>query len=206
MEAEMLELYRTVETLLPQLRSRVLQFIGSREGEGTSTIVREFARVSATRIGKSVLVLDADRHRNSRHHLLGEHSDFGWIEAIETGKNVEEAIYQMGKSSLYFSPSRNSSTSTPQIFDSPRIEDLWASLRARFDLVLIDSAPLSMSPDGLAIASRVDGVVIVLEAEKTHWRAVKNVEESIRKVEGNILGLVFNKRRFYLPEFIYKLL
>lgn len=202
----MLELYRTVETLLPQLQSRVLQFIGSREGEGTSTVVREFARVSATRIGKSVLVLDADRHRSSRHHLLGEHSEFGWIEAIETGKSVEEAIYQMGKSSLYFSPSCNSSTSTPQIFDSPRIEDLWSNLRTRFDLVLIDSAPLSMSPDGLAIASRVDGVVIVLEAEKTHWRAVKNVEESIRKVEGNILGLVFNKRRYYLPDFIYKLL
>jgi Mrp family chromosome partitioning ATPase len=205
MKPEMLRLYRTIETLLPQIESHVLQFIGTQEGEGTSTIVREFARIAATEIGKSVLLLDADSRRPSRHHFHGSELDYGWMEALETGRRIEQAIYQVGESSLYFSPSRESSASTPQTLDSLFV-DLCSNLMRRFNLVIIDSPPLSVSSDGLAIASKVDGVVIVIEAERTRWRAVKNVLESIHKVEGNVLGVVFNKRRFYFPEFVYKLL
>ena len=42
----MLHLYHTIESLLPDRKKRVIQFIGSAEGEGTSTIAREFARVA----------------------------------------------------------------------------------------------------------------------------------------------------------------
>lgn len=206
MELEMLSLYRTLDTLLSEQPSKILQFIGSREGEGTSTVVREFARVAATRIGKSVLVLDADRHQNPRHPFFTPQSQYGWIEALEKGRSVDDAVYRVADSKLFVSPSRNSSSATPQIFDSARIEDLWASLRGKFELVLIDSAPLSISPDGLAIASRVDGVIIVTEAERTRWRSVKSVEESIRKVDGKILGMVLNRRRYYVPDFVYRLL
>jgi Mrp family chromosome partitioning ATPase len=77
-------------------------------------------------------------------------------------------------------------------------------LRANFELVLIDSAPLAISPDGLAIASKVDGVVLVVEAEKSRWQTVKRLRDSIHRVGGNMLGVVLNKRRFYIPQSIYR--
>ena len=203
---QMLTLYQSIDILLPQVKQRTIQFIGSRPGEGTSTIAREFARICATQIGKSVLLLDGDRHQSTQGHFFGIHKKYGWIDAMVKAGSVDEAIHQIGECKLFVSPSSNSSTSTPEIFDSPRFEGFWRSLRARFDLILIDSPPFTVSPDGLAIASRVDGVILVVEADKTRWQTAKNVKERITRIGGNILGIVFNKRRYYIPQSIYKLL
>ena len=92
----------------------------------------------------------------------------------------------------------------PLNFYSPKIIDFWESLRQKYDLVFIDSSSASSSPDGIEIARRVDGVVLVVEAEKTRWQVVENLKEKIENSGGNILGMVFNKRRFYIPESIYR--
>jgi Mrp family chromosome partitioning ATPase len=58
----------------------------------------------------------------------------------------------------------------------------------------------------LAIVSKVDGIILVLDAEKTKWRVARHVRERIEIAGGNILGVVFNKRRYHIPQFIYKYL
>ena len=204
MDEEMLGLYKSIDTLLPATPNKVIQFIGTSVGEGTSTIARAFARLSATRVGCSVLLLDADRHMSTQSLYFDVMSEQSWIEALKKGDTFGNAVYQVGQSSLFVSPSCNSSVATPEIFNSPRFADFWGSLRQTYDLILVDCAPLAVSPDGLALASKVDGVVLVVEAEKTRWQTAKNLRESIQKVGGNVLGAVFNKRRFYIPQSVYK--
>jgi protein-tyrosine kinase len=206
LEDKMLSLYKVVDSKLPQLPKKIIQFIGSREGEGTSTIAREFARVAATKIDKSVLLLDADRYRpiGTRNH--SEQTEYSWIEALRLNKSMDNAVYRVGSSNLFISPSCNSSVSTPEIFDSNKIVNLWAKLKQKFDIILVDSPPLAQSPDGLAIASKVDGVLLVLEAEKTRWQAAKEAKEQISNIGGKVIGIVFNKRRYYIPNMLYKLL
>jgi len=70
--------------------------------------------------------------------------------------------------------------------------------------VVIDSPPLSASAAGLAFCRRADGVVLVLEAERTRGPVAEKAKEQIQKNGGNILGVVFNKRKFYIPKSIYK--
>src|SRR3972149_7979332 len=60
MEEEMITPYQPIDSMLSHFPKKVIQFIGSREGEGTSTIIHEFARVSATKFNKLVLIVDAD--------------------------------------------------------------------------------------------------------------------------------------------------
>jgi Mrp family chromosome partitioning ATPase len=205
LEEEMLSLYKSIDTMLPHLDNRILQFIGARDGEGTSTIVREFARIAATKIGKTVLLLDADRHQPCQHNFFCISQENSWIETLYSGEDIAKAAHQVKQSRLFVSPSANSYRSTPLIFDSPRVDQFWGMLKTKFDLVLIDSAPLTQSPDALAIASRVDGVILVVEADKTRWQTVNNVKEHIVKVGGSILGIAFNKRRYHIPQAIYKL-
>jgi Mrp family chromosome partitioning ATPase len=49
----------------------------------------------------------------------------------------------------------------------------------------------------------VDGVVLVVEAEKTRWPVAETVRDKIKNSGGNILGIVLNKRRYYIPDWIY---
>ncbi|MDR3554769.1 MAG: CpsD/CapB family tyrosine-protein kinase [Syntrophobacteraceae bacterium] len=203
LEDEMLGLYKVIETLLPHQKSRVIQFIGAREGEGTSTVVREFARVSAQLIGHPVLLLDADRHCPSLDRFFDLQEKVGWLDTLRSGGPSGSAVHRVGESKLFVSPGCNSAVSTPEVFNS-RFENLCQDFRGEFDLILIDSAPMVLSPDGLAIASRVDGIVLVVEAEKTRWQVVKTLRDSIARVGGNILGVVLNKRRYYIPQSIYQ--
>jgi capsular exopolysaccharide synthesis family protein len=203
---EMLSLYKMIDALLSDGAAKIIQFIGSREGEGTSTVAREYARVCADLIGHSVLLLDADRYQPVQAHYFDVRNEYGWIDALKKGDQTGSAYYRIGQSTLCMSPSCNSSTSTPEIFKSPIFAGLCEALKADFDLVLIDSAPLSVSPDGLAIASKVDGVILVVESEKTRWHAVKQAQESISMVGGKVLGIVLNKRRHYIPQALYKYL
>lgn len=203
-EEEMLCLYKTVETLLPDTPKKILQFISVREGEGTSTLIREFAVLSATKLGKSVLLLDADRHSPTQHQPFNIQFERGWQEAVNDESPISEVLHKVPNIDLHVGPSSNSREATPSIFNSQTMNSFWKTVWERFDLILIDSPPLTLSPDGLAIAPWVNGVVIVVEAEKTSSASVKNLKERIDRVGGNVLGIVLNKRRYYIPQFIYE--
>ncbi len=203
-EKEMLCLYKNIDSLLCNFDKRIIQFIGSREGEGTSTIVREFAKMSASTIGKSVLLLDADRMQPSHHLHFNFETPHGWQESIMNKDLAENTFHQIDKSLLYVGRSSNSASYTPEIFDSPKFQTFQEMVWERFDLILVDSPPLNSSPDGLAIAPRTTGIVLVVEAESTGWRVIQGTINKIKQVGGNILGVVLNKRRYHIPEFIYR--
>jgi len=203
MHQEMALLYRQIDSLLHGSPKKVIQFIAAREGEGTTTIVREFARTTATILGKSVFLFDAD--------LQNTRSSPAAADGPEDGVTVPDGPEVMEANVARNEPATTAVCLIPQDFSdirkyfySPNIDSFWESLRQQFDLILIDSPPFETSPDGVAISGRVDGVVLVLEAEKTRWPVAENLKEQILLSGGNILGIVFNKRRYYIPEFVYR--
>jgi len=202
-ENEMIALYQNIETLLPDLERKVILFLSAKDGEGTSTIVREFARVAARKMGKFVLVLDSGQHFQQQCIFLHIRPEGGSEDAQRNGvASCNNACRD--EMDLEMCPIDLSRDYAPLNFYSQNIVAFWESLRKKYDLVLIDSISAASSPDGIEIARRVDGVVLVVEAEKTRWQVVENLKEKIENSGGNILGLVFNKRRFYIPENIYQ--
>ncbi len=201
---EMPGLHQAIESLLSDTPERIIEFIGSLEGEGASTISREYAYFVSSQIGKRVLIIDMDRHRPSQTAFFDLSPKYGWQD-ITAGDTEPEVLFdRIEDSNLFVCPSFNNGTLSPEVFDSRLMGDFFARLRNRFDLVVIDSPPLSLSPDGLAVARKADGVVLVVEAERTRWKVAENSKERIFKSGGNVLGFVFNKRRFYIPKRLYR--
>ncbi len=204
MEEEMLNLYQTVDSLLQPMKKKVIQFIAAGEGEGTSTITREFARVAIMSLGQKVLLLDADRHNPTQHFFCNVSPDYCLDDVVQNGYEADKATYRVGNSSLFVSLISRSSSAAANVFDSSNFDPIWAALREKFDLILIDSPPATTSPEGLAILRRADGVVLIVEADKTRWPVAESVKERIIQHGGNVIGLVLNKRRYHIPEFVYK--
>ncbi|MFH1148416.1 MAG: CpsD/CapB family tyrosine-protein kinase [Pseudomonadota bacterium] len=205
-ENTMMGFYNTLEALSQKsdAKKSIIQFAGSREGEGTSTITKEFALFAGSAGGKSVLLLDADRGNPRQAYFFGISPNFGLEEVIKRGDSIDNALYQVGNLNLKLGLISTDTTSTPCISNSPEIDELFKLLRTRFDLVLIDSPPITASSDGLAIAYKADGVVLVVEADRTRWTVAKSATDQIVKHSGNVLGIIFNKRRYHIPDFIYK--
>lgn len=204
LEDEMVALYQTIDSLLPTVNHKVIQFIGSKQGEGTSTIVREFARAVALKLDKLVLLLDIYRHSpNLRLFYEAEPEHFDLNDLLEKNIPIDKAIVQIQNSKLYVSPLFQQTVMTPHMLDTPQTNGFWKSLRDRFDFILIDSPPATLSADGFSMVRRADGVVLVIEAEKTKWPVAASVRDKIVQHGGNVLGVVFNRRKFYIPGWLY---
>ena len=203
-EEEMIALYQSINSLRSDTqKNKVIQFMSPDGEQGTSTIALELARVAALKYTKSVLLLDADLRKLDQEpfNITLEHS---LEETIRAGDPVDKALYQIANSSLFLSRLFKGSGSIRQFLDPSGIDDLLEKLRTRFDFIFIDSPPENVFSIGLATSTSVNGVILVLDAEKTCLDAAKHITDKITKNGGKVLGVVVNKQRNHIPEFISK--
>lgn len=203
---EMIILGQSIDAALPDLDHKIVLFVGSKTNEGTSTIAKQLAKVYSQRLEKTVLLVDLDRSRPDMSIYEKIRPEMDMEEAIKTGQSVEKALCQVEDTSLYVMPVFQKTMVSPRTIEAVKKANFWDALRERFDLIIVDAPPASVFPDGLATARNVDGVVLVVEAEKTRWQVAVNVKEKIIQHGGKIIGTVFNKRRYYIPDSIYKYL
>jgi protein-tyrosine kinase len=203
-DEKMANLYQNIQAALQGEGGKIVQFIGSRRGEGASTLIREFTKVVVQKLSKKVLLIDADQHNPRQPTSFGIKPECDWRMVIKENQPVHDALYQVENSNLYVSLLSTNTVPLAPAYDSPRVEKFFEQLRQEFDLILIDSPPGTTSADGLALTHKVDGVVVVVEAEKTRWEIAENIVNRMRKQGANILGVVVNKRRFPIPDFIYR--
>ena len=78
------------------------------------------------------------------------------------------------------------------------------ALRVSFDNILIDCGSLRASADAAVLASSVDGVVVVVEAGQARREEILNAQRTVETAGGEFLGFVLNKRRYPVPEWLYK--
>jgi Mrp family chromosome partitioning ATPase len=84
------------------------------------------------------------------------------------------------------------------------LRDFWLKLHETFGLIVVDCAPRNESADCLALAPYMDSTIIVLSAEDTRVPVARRLRDELTEAGGRIAGVVFNKRRFYIPKFIYR--
>ena len=77
-------------------------------------------------------------------------------------------------------------------------------LRNEFDFALIDCSSLKESSDLLSVAPFVDGVLLVIEANRTRREQIQHAERTIEAARGKLLGHILNKRTYTIPEWIYR--
>ena len=203
-ESELMVMAQNIAALLPSPDKNVIQFIGSRRGEGTSTLVREFALVSSQHSKKPVLLVEADLMQPCQYQAFGIEAKSPLDHVLKDGKALEGVVSQVDQSNLFLATlsSKVQSALTTRTFYNPT--DMWKIVREQFSLILIDSSPANVTADSLALCETVDGIVLVVEAEQTRSAVAKKVRDQILMQEGNLLGMVFTKRRLYIPESLYK--
>jgi uncharacterized protein involved in exopolysaccharide biosynthesis/Mrp family chromosome partitioning ATPase len=195
------------DRLVHMLRNRpgvgtIVQVIASGIGEGVSSLARDLALVAARTGRTRVLLLDLSAPGDVQvKALLGE---FG--ATISQTRQLMAAprdvvIHRLGLETLYVSEIRGTPSAGPSVWI-----DLFPTLRTDFDLVIIDSPSSDRSHDGIMLAPDLDVTFLIVEAEKTRSAVAQNLRDRILDAGGCIGGVILNKRRFYLPGFIYRYL
>lgn len=79
-----------------------------------------------------------------------------------------------------------------------------SQLRDRFSYILFDCPSLRETNDVLSLASLVDGVVLVVEANRTSRRRISYLEQAIERSGGTSLGFILNKRTYPIPDWLFR--
>jgi Mrp family chromosome partitioning ATPase len=86
------------------------------------------------------------------------------------------------------------------------VDSLLTRLRPQFDFIVIDGPPVNRYADASVLATKVDGVILVVEADRTPVVEAEAAKRQLDKVGARILGVVLNRRRSYIPAFLESIL
>lgn len=90
--------------------------------------------------------------------------------------------------------------------DSTRSNLAVQELRNDFDLVVFDLPPAGDSAGGDRLAAMMDGVLLVIEAERVRWQVAQRTKERLLHGDARLLGAVLNKRQRHVPGWLYQTL
>ena len=152
----------------------------------------------------SVLLVDANFKRPLLHKLFNNPNTVGLSDILSAGVDIHRAIRPTYMPYLAFLPSGGPLMDPAQFFRSDRFGEILSEFRTRFDYVIFDTPPVSHFADCLVMGPKVDQVILVVRAHRTKRQVVEHAKDEITKHGGKLLGVVLNRRRFFIPDFIYK--
>ena len=180
-------LYSTREGL-----PKVLLVTSAQASEGKTTTSYAIARGFA-RVGKRVLLMDADLRRPSLHKLLGMDNSKGLSSVLVGEASLQDSLNTGDRDGMHLLPSGPIPPSPAELLSGPRMAALLEQLEHVYDLVVIDSAPILGLADSTELAALADGVMVVIEADRGRGGQLKNALRRLRGSSSVILGAVLTK-------------
>jgi capsular exopolysaccharide synthesis family protein len=158
-------LYANLSFALRTGDMRLIALVGYNPQVGKTSTVEGLAR-AATRGERQVLIVDGDMRAATLSGRFGHRDHPGLVDVLQGAVPLDAALVQV-EAGLWLLPTRPARTNPAGLLAGNRTMSLLADLRERFDLVLLDSPPLSGLADGLILASLSDVVVLVVRAGVT---------------------------------------
>jgi len=183
---------------------RMVVFAAVDHGNGCSQIAASVARTLAQDAPGTVCLVEANFRSPALPEMLGTTNYHGLTDALQGAGSIRSFMKPVWKESLWLISSGAVAPDSHNMLSSERMRARCAELREEFDFVIVDAPPISRYPDAIALGRWSDGVVLVLEAESTRREAARIAVENLRSSRIPVLGAVFNKRTFPIPERIYK--
>lgn len=188
----------------PGLKHKVVMIVSSTENEGCTTTAVNLARALASDGKTKVLLIDGNLRSSSLHKVFGLDNRNGLLNTLRGETDPEEVIKKSDIDNLFVVTAGDSSGMLAGMTDAHAVDSVLGQLKKHFDFVIMDASPVSLYPDSINLCPKVDGVIVVVEAERTRWQVAERTKERLRSAGGKILGGVLSKRKHYIPEAIYK--
>lgn len=173
-------------------RSRVVAITSALPGEGKTTTAVSLAR-SAAQAGGTVLLIDCDLRRRSVSALLSLEPEKGLLEVLNQTATLEEAVVQDQASGAWILPLARNDFTPRDVFGSESMKRLLVTLRDRFELVLLDTAPVLAVSDTRVLVAQTDVVVMLARWRKTPEQAIANAIQLIEQADAKVAGVALSQ-------------
>lgn len=178
-------------------KGSVVAFTSATSGEGVSHVVRSFAAEIAIQTGRRTLVAEAQ--------ALKRLSVADYMQLPQSCLRTDVAnLWMLLEDELKAGETAKLRERLDLWQDEPEFG--LHALSEAFDYTLIDCPSIQSSYTAATLGPNVDGVILVVEADRTKRDQILRAQQTIEMSNGKLLGLVLNKRRYVVPRWLYRML
>ncbi len=190
------EQFRTLRTnmqfLLSEEDQRTILLTSSMSGEGKSFVALNLA-VTLSLSGAKVILLELDLRKPKISANLNLNSSVGFTQYIIGNASVEDIVQPSSiEESLKIIPSGTIPPNPSELMLSPKVKELLTKLRAEYDYVIIDSAPVGLVTDAQLLSKFADTVLYVCRMDYTYKEQLRTAEEMMKTNKMPVMNLVIN--------------
>ena len=171
---------------------RTMMVTSAQPAEGKSTSSFAMATVLA-RMGKRVVLVDADMRRPSVHRLVDNDNKLGLSNVLSGQAQVRDVVLDSGRENLSVITSGPVPPAPSELLASHRMREMLEQAKDAFDVVVIDCPPVLGLADAPMVAGLVEGVVFIAEADRGRHGGLKSAINRLKSVRANLLGGVLTK-------------
>jgi polysaccharide biosynthesis transport protein len=192
---------------------KVVMFASSVPEEGKTTTAILTA-VTSQQMERTAIIVDCDLRRRTMGKLFPiTEGQPGLFAALQGTSAIEEAVYVEPETGLHVLASERTSTglgNPADVLASRRFQRLIGQLKARYDLVILDTPPTLLVADARIIAPNADAVVYLVRWNRTRRSAVVEGVRELRSVRARISGVALTlvderqSRKYAGNEALYK--
>jgi capsular exopolysaccharide synthesis family protein len=170
------------------LSSRIVAISSALPGEGKTLTTLSFGR-SLARGGAKTLIIDADLRRRMLTVAMRRQVENGLVEVLEGYCSLDEAIVQDEVSNAHVLLLSDNPPPSTDLFNGPALGELFEQLKARFDIVVLDTAPVLAIADTRAIAAQADATIFLVRWAKTPRQAARSALDLLSGAGAYVAGV-----------------
>ena len=184
------------------LPHKVLLVTSSLPGEGKSTVSSNLAMAHAQT--KRTILIDADMRAPQIGARLGLSPNAKGLSNLVAGTaTIDDCLHRIAGSGLLVMPAGDIPPNPLELLLSQRFQDVFKSLIEAADIVVIDSPPVGLVSDALAIAPMTTGTIYVVKAMETPYPVARKGLVQMQRGGAKILGVVLNQLDFQKAQQYY---
>lgn len=178
-----------------EIRGNSLLLTSPTAGSGTTLTAINLALSIAQEINRTVLLVDADLRHPSVHSYFGLTAEQGLSDYLRGKADLPELLINPGFDKLTILPGGKPLPNSTELLGAPRMESLVNEMKTRYPdrFLIFDSSPLLTCADALVFSNFVDSILLLVEAEKSSHREIKQAMELLH--DKPVLGSILNKVR-----------
>jgi len=205
------EQYKTLRTHIQALDSKqplkAITLTSSTHSEGKTITSINLAISMAHDLGKKkILLVDADLRRASISKYLGIKAENGLANLIANGANIDDALLNIGIDNLTFLPAGKIPHNPAELLGSGKLKTLLNQLKDKYDYIIWDTPPIIPVTDAGVLGAQTDGVIMVVQANRTQQGVVKHAENLLKQAHAKLLGYILTNVQYHIPAYIYRYL
>ena len=171
---------------------KTLLITSSSPEEGKTTTAANLA-VSLASEGKSVILVDSDLRKPALHRVFDLPEHKGLTHLILGDATLDEVMSPTSIEGLRVISSGPVPPDATYVLGSPKMKEVVEEIKNSADIVIFDSPPILVVADPMLLGGLVDGVLMVVNSERTRQDTVKHSVENLRQAAPAFMGAVLNK-------------